>query len=194
MTAPIYILRGELVGLALPDKDLVPIWTRWMNDLRVTSNLLAMTAGPMTREMEENFYAAHTNKPNDALFAIYELASDAPIGSTGLHEIDHRNNKATFGIMIGEPRFWNRGYGTEATRLTLDYAFNVLGLYNVMLTVYGYNARAIRAYEKAGFKLVGRRRSARRVGQRRHDEIYMDVLASEFTSSAVASIFGEGIL
>jgi len=75
VTGPIYVLRGELVRLAVPDRDLVPIWTRWMNDLRVTSNLLAMSHGPTTRAMEENLHAARIDKPNDALFAIHELAN-----------------------------------------------------------------------------------------------------------------------
>jgi RimJ/RimL family protein N-acetyltransferase len=184
VTEPILLLRGEKVGLGPIHADLIPLWTRWVNDLEVTRTLAIFGLGPMTQEAEQQFYERHAGG-GDVLFAVYELETLRPIGSTGIESIDHANGKATFGIMIGDKSCWNRGYGTEATRLTLDYAFNVLGLHNVMLTVYANNPRAIRAYEKAGFRLIGRRRGTRRVGDQRHDEIFMDALASEFDSPVV---------
>ena len=81
-----------------------------------------------------------------------------------------------------------RGYGTEATRLMLDYAFTVLGLYNVMLRVYAYNPAALSAYEKAGFREFGRRRQCRVFAGQRWDEIFMDCLASEFSSPVLARV------
>src|SRR3712207_4845770 len=62
----------------------------------------------------------------------------------------------------------------------LDYAFTALGLHNVMLTVFEYNAAGIRAYQKAGFEEFGRRRECRAMGGKLWDEIYMDCLSSEF--------------
>ena len=180
MTEPILVLRGEKVALGVPTREMIPLWTRWINDLDVTRTLAIRSAGPMTLDAEERWYDGLADKPSEVLFALYELSSMRPIGSTGLHGVDHRHNTATFGIMIGAKECWNRGYGTEATRLTLQYAFDVLGLHNVGLTVYENNPGGLRAYEKAGFKVIGRRRGARRHGQQRHDEIYMDVLASEF--------------
>ena len=94
--------------------------------------------------------------------------------------------------MIGEKDCWDQGYGTEATRLILDYAFNVLGLHNVMLSVYDYNRRGVRAYEKAGFKVIGRRRQALRLGHKRHDVILMDALATEFESPVLQRLYIEG--
>ena len=63
-----------------------------------------------------------------------------PKGNTGLHEVDYRNRTASFGILIGEPECRGKGYGTETTRLMLDYAFTALGLHNVMLIVFEFNA------------------------------------------------------
>ena len=84
--------------------------------------------------------------------------------------------------MIGEPDARGRGYGTEAMRLLLDYAFTALGLHSVMLLVYEFNPAARRCYEKAGFRESGRRRDARWCNGRFWDEIYMDILADEFES------------
>jgi RimJ/RimL family protein N-acetyltransferase len=87
--------------------------------------------------------------------------------------------------MIGEKDCWNKGYGTEATALVLDYAFTALGLHNVMLRAYAYNQAGIRAYQKAGFREFGRRRQARRLAERAYDVVYMDCLASEFQGGVV---------
>ena len=94
--------------------------------------------------------------------------------------MDYRNRTASFGIIIGEPECRGKGYGTETTRLMLDYAFAVLGLHNVMLIVFEFNAAGIRAYNKAGFTEFGRRRECRLMGGKLWDEIHMDCLSTEF--------------
>ncbi|HEY7293463.1 MAG TPA: GNAT family N-acetyltransferase, partial [Dehalococcoidia bacterium] len=161
---PIYVVEGELVALGPRRREQVELWTRWMNNLEATRTLGA--PGLYTREAEERFYEQSAAGSETAVaFAIYERASGRPIGNTDLREISRHHGTATFGIMIGEPEFWNRGYGTEATRLVLDYAFHVLGLHNVLLTVYETNPRGVRAYEKAGFRQIGRRHGAYRLGQ-----------------------------
>jgi len=94
-------------------------------------------------------------------FVIYDRATDRPIGTTALDGIAHRHGTAEFSIGIGDESFRGKGYGTEATRLMLDYAFGVLGLSNVMLIVYDYNRAGRRAYAKAGFREFGRRHGSR---------------------------------
>lgn len=178
--APIYVVEGELVALGPWRREQIDLWTRWMNNLEMTRTL--GNAGVFTREAEEQFYQSMQNDASAAHFAIYERASGRPVGNTGLREINYKHGTATFGIMIGDPSCWNRGYGTEATRLVLDYAFHLLGLHNVLLTVFATNPRGVRAYEKAGFRQIGRRHEAYRLGQQRYDVIYMEALASAFQS------------
>jgi RimJ/RimL family protein N-acetyltransferase len=90
--------------------------------------------------------------------------------------------------MIGDKEFQNRGYGQEAIRLLLDYAFNLLNLNSVMLGTFAYNLRAIAAYKKVGFREIGRRRQARLIAGRAYDGILMDILAEEFTGSVIAPL------
>ena len=92
------------------------------------------------------------------------------------------NGTAEFHITIGDPHARGRGYGTEATRLTLDYAFIALGLRNVMLTVLAYNQAGIRAYEKAGFTTFGVRHNSKFMGGQHWDTVYMEALAEGFVS------------
>jgi RimJ/RimL family protein N-acetyltransferase len=124
----------------------------------------------------------------DTHFVIYEKATLRPIGSTGLHQIDHGDRTAEFGIMIGEKECWGKGYGTETTRLVLEYGFVALGLHNIMLRVYAYNDRGIRAYRRAGFREFGRRRQAQRFGDQAYDVIYMECLSTEFQGSVLSKL------
>ncbi|MBN9390677.1 MAG: GNAT family N-acetyltransferase [Chloroflexi bacterium] len=117
---------------------------------------------------------------NAALFAVFALENLDLIGNCGLRDIDFRQGTATFGISIFHKDYWGKGYGTEATRLTLDYGFRFLNLHNIYLRVTGFNERAQKAYLKAGFKEIGRRREAVRLGERRFDVIFMDCLRTEF--------------
>jgi len=103
-----------------------------------------------------------------------------PIGSANLHRI--RGRTATFAIAIGEKDCWGKGYGTEATRLTLDYGFSALGLHNILLSVMADHERAIRAYTRAGFTVIGTRHEALRFAGRVYDHIYMECLATGFDS------------
>jgi RimJ/RimL family protein N-acetyltransferase len=121
-------------------------------------------------------------------FTIYARDGWRPIGQTDLFDIDWRSRAAMFGILIGEAEGRGQGYGTEATRLMLDYAFATLGLHSVALTVYEFNLAGLRAYARAGFRECGRRRQCRWLGGRLWDEVYMDCLASEFTSPLLAQV------
>src|SRR6202008_445968 len=100
-------------------------------------------ARPIPIEVVEADYDRYAREepPTGARFVIYERATLRPIGTTGLGQINYMHRTAEFGIGIGEADCWGKGYGTEATRLVLDYAFNALGLHNVFLRVYAYHQR-----------------------------------------------------
>lgn len=111
---------------------------------------------------------------------FHEYATLRPIGLTELRRIDHKHGTAEFGILIGEKDCWHKGYGTEVTRLILDYGFTVENLHNITLDTASYNEPAIRAYTRAGFRIIGRRREVLLWGNKRYDIVLMDCLASEF--------------
>jgi RimJ/RimL family protein N-acetyltransferase len=189
---PIITIAGEKVAFGPLRRDLLPLYDRWFNDSEVGLHYFAQVR-PHTREEREAWYERLAKgEPNTAQFLIYERATLRPIGKTHLDEIDHFNRTAAFGIIIGEKDCWGKGYGTETTRLMLDYGFTLLGLHNIMLTVDAHNERATRAYRRAGFREIGRRREARRRGNRVDDEIYMDCLATEFGGSRTPALQAEG--
>jgi RimJ/RimL family protein N-acetyltransferase len=140
---PILNMEGEHVGLGPLRRDLLPVYQRWINNLE-TMRTLDLPPYPLTMEKEQDWYDRQSRAESDVPFTIYERETLRPIGNTGLHEVDYRNRTASFGILIGEPECRGKGYGTETTRLMLDYAFTALGLHNVMLIVFDFNAAGVR--------------------------------------------------
>ncbi len=180
-------VEGVLVALGPLRRDLIPTYHRWHNDV-ATARTFALSQ-PTTLEQEESTYAELSAAKDMAFFTLYERVSWRAVGTAYLTDIDHRHRRAEFGILIGETAARGKGYGSEATRLLLDYAFTALGLHSVMLTVYEYNLAGRRAYERAGFREFGRRRQSHWMGGRYWDEIYMDCLATEFASPVLGQVF-----
>ena len=178
-------LVGKLVGLGPFVREDLALYYRWINDFEVTRYYLD-TPRPQTLEERAAWYERMSaGNQHDIDFLIYELATMRPIGRVGLEEISYQHRRASFGILIGEKDCWGKGYGTEATRLTLDYGFRLLGLHNIMLSVSSANTAAIRAYKRAGFQVIGARREWRRDGDAVLDNIFMDCLATEFDRAAI---------
>jgi diamine N-acetyltransferase len=175
---PMLNIVGDTVALGPIHRDHLPLFLRWLNDFDVLRTTHQVR--PMTLEALEDSFRASATATDEVHFVIYERSTLRPIGSANLHQI--RGRTATFAIAIGEKDCWSKGYGTEATRLMLDYGFNALGLHNIMLEVHSNNERGLRAYRRAGFREIGRRREAFERGGRLHDIVYMDCLASEFES------------
>ncbi len=175
---PLLSVRGNKVGLGSWLPEHFELWMAGLHDVELGLYSDGGFAMP-NREREAEIFATSA-KSDRANFAIYALPEEKPIGSVGLFGNDPHRQLGTFGITIWDKSYWGKGYGTEAVKLTLDYGFRFMNLYNIMLDTSGFNARAIRAYEKAGFKVIGRRRGANIVAGQRYDQIFMDCLASEF--------------
>ena len=182
---PILNIAGEKVALGPLRRDLIPLYLRWINDFEVV-RFLGAAARPTSLEAEEDWYSRVSKSENRSHFTIYAKQQLRPIGTTSLGHIYHANRSAEFGIMIGDKESWGKGYGTEVTRLMLDYGFTCLGLHNINLWVNAANVRGIRAYQRAGFRMAGRLRQGLRLGGRAYDHILMDCLTTEFQGSSLS--------
>jgi RimJ/RimL family protein N-acetyltransferase len=185
---PLVNIVGEKVALGPLRHDLLPLYLRWVNDFSAMQRISGVVR-PLTLEQEGEWFERQSVSETSVSFTIYERSSNRPIGTTELHDLDFRNRTAEFGILIGDAAQRGKGYGSETARLMLDYGFTALGLHNIMLQVFAFNLPALRAYEKAGFREIGRRRQARPMAGQRWDLILMDALATEFTGSVLANVF-----
>jgi RimJ/RimL family protein N-acetyltransferase len=170
-------LRGEKVYLSPIHAEDSETYTRWLNNLG-TSVPLGAAAQVLSLDRERELLK-HLGSEGHT-FAIVERGSDTLVGNCGIRDLNAVNATAEVGIFIGEEKRRSKGLGTDALLLLAAYAFKILNLHNLMLRTASFNARAIRCYEKAGFREMGRRAEAIRVGGKRHDDVFMQLLAADF--------------
>jgi RimJ/RimL family protein N-acetyltransferase len=181
-TTPVVNITGNLTALGPFDESMVEALHRWYNDFAVAV-LNGSVPHPQTSDVSRAEVARFStdDQTRDA-FAIYERTTMRLIGFVDLRNINYRQRTAELGIMIGEQECWGKGFGTETLYLVLDYAFSVLGLHNIMLSMAGYNERALRTYHRVGFREIGRRREICSIGNKFTDAVFMDCLSTEFHS------------
>lgn len=130
------------------------------------------------KEIEDYIRNSRTDESR-AAFAIVKLEDDGIVGEVVLNEISRNNRSANFRIFVAD-RYVGRGYGSEATRLALDYGFGMLNLHRIELDVYTINERAIHVYEKAGFKREGTKRENWYFDHQYYDSVVMSILEDEY--------------
>lgn len=177
-------LIGEKISLAPIVPEDVEKWYEWSNDMDTAICWGSEAYTAVTLEALRKEYNTMVNAESH-VFSIVDNDSDTTIGRCLLLDINHINRSAKLEICIGDKSFRNKGCGREAVKFLADYAFNLLNLNSIVLLVYSYNQRAIRCYESAGFKVVGKRRQARLIGSKYYDLTVMDILAEEFTGTLV---------
>lgn len=174
------ILHGEKVILRpFRTADAEPLWAGIHNK---TLNKLTGTHGTFTRPMINAYVARQIANDDDdrASFVIALPDDERGLGEVIINDIDHDNHSANIRIGFFDLAHVNKGYGTDAMRLMVDYGFKHLNLHRIELTVYAFNPRAIRAYEKVGFKQEGILRHALYWEGEYIDGILMSILAHEW--------------
>jgi RimJ/RimL family protein N-acetyltransferase len=172
-------IEGRLVELRHHSPSNLPTVLRWYADPEV-ARLTRYSLQPMPREEVERFFQTRLLSTESVAYGIHLRASGRLIGLTTFSSLDPDNGSVLFHITIGESDAWGHGYGTEAARLMLWLAFERIGLHRVGLTVFAFNERAIRSYEKAGFRIEGQLREAIVRDDRYWDEIQMGILRDEW--------------
>jgi RimJ/RimL family protein N-acetyltransferase len=149
---------GRRVYLRPPEVTDVPAMVRWMNNPDVTRTLRVWR--PMGSGAEREWIERASKAPDEVVCVIVSREDDRPIGTCGLMRIDWVGRSAGFGIGIGEPDAWGKGYGSDATELMVELAFGTLNLNRMWLEVFAGHDPARHVYEKCGFRLEGTQREA----------------------------------
>lgn len=179
-------LIGPTIYLRPLEREDAPTITPWLNHPDITRYLRRYR--PINVRQEEEWIDKLNQTEHDLGVGIVIQQTDALIGCTGLMQIDFSNRHAGFGIVIGVEEEWGKGYGTEATRLMVQYAFETHNLNRVWLHVYDYNQRAIRAYEKVGFRKEGVLRQEMFRDGHYWDTVVMGILRDEWPRSSPSPV------
>jgi RimJ/RimL family protein N-acetyltransferase len=177
------VFRGELVRFTFEEPDVISkSEVRWQRDsefVRLADNTPRSFISEKRARDQYNERLEKEIESERYMFSVRTLAEDKLIGFLSLW-IDLIHSVAWVGLGIGERDLWNQGYGTDMMNICLRYSFLELGLQRVSLGLHGYNTRALRTYEKVGFRLEGcTRKEVLREGKR-SDTLWMGILREEW--------------
>lgn len=147
-------LSDDHINLRGMRREDLPVYRAWIDNAEVT-RFMEMGWKPFSDADLEKTYVEATQAADAVVMVVEERASGKPIGTTGLYLINWPGRRAQFRILIGEPTLFGKGYGTAATRLIVRYGFDRLNLETIYLGANTENKGAVRAYEKAGFRIDG---------------------------------------
>lgn len=156
----------------------LPYIQKWSNDAELRK--LIGEIAPMSRAETEKWYKELLADKDRMWFVIALKGSDRVIGEAGLLRMFRPWRATDMTIIIGEKDVWGKGYGTEAGRLLLDYAFKRLGFHRISIGVVGFNKRALKFWEGLGFRKEGVHRDGYYYNNEYSDFIMMSILEDEY--------------
>lgn len=183
------MLRGEKVVIRAIEKSDHPRLQEFVNDKE--THLLADDEAfvPQSlQQVEKSFEEWVNDKEQVGPFGIE--ADGKLIGTCGLHNVDNHSRVCSFGINIGDPDYLGKGYGRDAVKVLLEYAFKHRNFRKVWLTVFADNERAIRAYKALGFVEEGLQRQQAWNEGRYKDWLLMGLLVEEWKGQAAGGAGG----
>ena len=124
-------------------------YVNWLNDEEV--NRYLESGGDYTLEKLDDYLEEVESNPK-YFWAIIHKETNNHIGNIKIDPIDFIGLFGEYGIMIGDRTVWGKGIGFEATTSVIDFCFNVLRLEKINLGLHRSNNKALRLYEKLGFK------------------------------------------
>jgi RimJ/RimL family protein N-acetyltransferase len=179
-------LRGDKVRLtALTEEDLEVI-AAWQDDTDLLRRLDAQAAAPRGLAQLRQWLRQRQERPDGYLFAVRAVDGAGLLGYAELDGILWPHRAGWLSLVIAPRDHWGRGFGREAMRLALWFAFAELNLHRVQLTVFAQNTRAIRLYEGLGFQREGAFREFLERDGERQDMLLYGLLAREWQDGARA--------
>ncbi|HYI11040.1 MAG TPA: GNAT family protein [Thermoanaerobaculia bacterium] len=173
-----FMIAGEHVILRAFEREDAERCYRWMNDPNIVRALKSRYPIAFQNELEWLERAMHPSV-NERHFAIERKDDRTHIGNASLHDIDWVSRTSAFGLFIGEPTAWNRGFGSDAIRTLVRFAFDEMNLQKLRINIFDYNDRAKHVLDAQGFVQEGRLRR----------EFYRD---GAFHDIVIHSIFRDG--
>ena len=171
------MLKGSKVILRPGADSDIYYLLRWYND----GELNRLAGWSSTRVTPDKLrYNIARSFGYDPMNLMIDNEEGIPIGTIQLYNFNEQDKSCKLGIRIGDRNYWSKGYGEDAVKTLLEYAFMKIDIFRVTLKVYEYNERAVKCYLKCGFQNEGRTRQSAYIDGKFYDEIIMGILKSDY--------------
>lgn len=170
-------LNGRKATLRPGDESDIYLLSRWYNDTEL-NKLAGWSDSKVT--IDKLRYNISRSFGYDPMNLMIDNEAGRPIGTIQLYDFNEQDKSCKLGIRIGDRDYWSKGYGEDAVKTLLEYAFMKIDIYRVTLKVYEYNERAVKCYLKCGFQYEGRTRHSAFIDGKFYDEIIMGALKGDF--------------
>ncbi|PAE23204.1 GNAT family protein [Bacillus sp. 7894-2] len=134
--------------------------------------------GVFTEEAAKEFIRKNIEKADH--FPVV-IEGDILIGHIGFHKY-FGNHTYEIGWVFN-PKFYNKGYASEAAYAVLKYGFEKLGLHRIIATCQPENPPSYRVMEKIGMRREGFFKKCIPHGDEWWDEYYYAILKEEWNSN-----------
>ena len=189
------LFEGQLVYLAAinheQDAQIESDWTLESDYQRMLGADLVRPFSPaQIKKAYKEIEKEMDEKGNQYYFTIRRSAKkgvenpDQLLGFTRLTHIEWSHGTASLSLGIGEPAERKKGFGTDALKLMLRYAFRELNLFRLSAYIPAYNQAGLRLFENAGFKEEVRQRETYQRAGKRWDGFYLGLLQGEWEQTA----------
>ena len=179
------VLTGTRVYLRPLAKEDSVYLRKWSDDAEIRGLIGEVTS--MSQADCEKFLEEVCADNSREWFVVVIKKNDRVIGEAGLLRMFPAWRTTDVSVIIGEKEEWGKGYGTETILLLLDYAFRHLDFHRVAIGVVGFNERALRFWEKVGFRREGIQRDGYYYDDKYYDFVTMSILEDEFRELRVGN-------
>jgi RimJ/RimL family protein N-acetyltransferase len=189
MDISLSLYDGQLIRLGPIDyENDAPLESKWSHDAEYLRLLDTQPARPLSiAQVKKRFEAIEKEVEESKNLFHFTIrtqpTSQTPsrlVGHARIYQIEWTNGNGWVSLGIGDPAERNKGYGSEALRLLIHYAFGELNLYRLSAAVPEYNPAALQIFERAGFvREVCRRKALNRDG-RTWDLLHLGLLQAEW--------------
>lgn len=172
------MLKGANIYLRILERTDIPTTQKWINDPSISDIMGYLPVLSMENQM--NWYDTLINDKTRYIFALCRVSDNKHIGNAGLGNINYISRHCMFNIFIAEDSNKSKGFGTEATRAMLHFAFYRLNLNKVYLQTSERFIEANKMYQKIGFKKEGVLREHYYSNGKYEDKLVYSILKREY--------------
>jgi RimJ/RimL family protein N-acetyltransferase len=167
------MIKGEKIRLRILERKDLEKTIKWFNDFEIVQPLDRLPF--LTIEQEEEWYNNIMRTKNALILAI-DTNEGVHIGNIALNLIDYRNGHAVISIAIGEKKYWSKGFGTDAIKTLINFAFHEMRLHKIYTHIIDSNKQSLKLFKKCGFEREGILRDWYFSKDKYHDRIIMSII------------------